>query len=107
MRRRGFTLIEIAAVVAILGIAVTMFITRVDNVMPGTRLRTAARMVGDHVELATSDAVMNGSERMIAYYMGSGTLALQTTRGIFLETAEERGEILRRNLPLGVEIVDV
>lgn len=107
MNRRAFTLVEIAAVVAIMGIAVTIFVTRVDNVMPGTRLRLAARQVGDSIDLAISDAVMNGKERVIAYYMGPGGMAIQTTRKIFVESAEERGEIVRRNLPEGIEIVDV
>ena len=31
----------------------------------------------------------------------------RTVAEVFLETAEERGEILRRSLPLGVEIVNV
>ncbi len=103
---RAFTLIELAAVVAILGIAVTMFVMKVDNVMPRTRLRAAARLVGSTVELAASDAVMKGGERAVLYDQKLATITVRTGTDLFGEE-EEQGTLIRKSLPPGVELLEV
>ncbi len=98
-----FTLIELAAVAVILGIAVTMFITRIDNMVPAARLSSAARYLGSSVELALSDAVMKGRTRYVLYDREAGTVSI----GKEGDDPSRLEIITSKRLPSGVEIVDI
>lgn len=101
---RFFTLIELAAIAAIMGIAVTMFILKVDNVIPSARLSAAARLVGSSVELALSDAVMKGEQRSVVYDLQKRTVRIEKQSD---RNPEESIVLAEHNLPGGVEIVEV
>jgi hypothetical protein len=83
-----------------------MFVVKVDNVMPGTRLRTAARLVGGCLELALSDAVMKGGERVVLYDQKLATITVRTGTDLFGEE-EEQGTLMKKALPPGVELLEV
>ncbi len=100
-RRGGFTLIELAAVVVILGIAVTMFVLRMDGVTPSARLRAASRLVGSTVELALSNAVMKGESRSVVYDARLGVIGIE---GETQPDSWEPETLFERRLPRGVEI---
>ncbi len=97
-RSDGFALIELAAVVAIIGLVMTMFIIKLDGIVPSAKLRAASRSVGGSVELALSDAVMKGSVRAIVYDMEEDAVRVTSADGVVL--SEQR-------LPSGIEIDNV
>ena len=100
----SFTLIELAAVAAIMGIAVTMFITRADGITSSTRLGAGARMVGSSIELALSDAVMKGERRLVVYNLKGRTMRVEK---VSEEDPEETVILAEYNLPRGVEVAEV
>ncbi len=102
--RQSFTLIELAVVAAIIGIAVTMFIVRVDNVIPSARLGAAARLVGSSVELALSDAVMKREQRLVVYDLPGNTVRIEKKSE---QDPAETIVLAERHLPVGVEIAEV
>ena len=102
--RQFFTLIELAAVAAIIGIAVTMFIVRVDNVIPSARLSAAARLVGSSVELALSDAIMKGEQRSVVYDLRGRAVRIEKKSD---RNPEESIVLAEHNLPAGVEIAEI
>ncbi len=73
-RTRGFTLLELLAVVALLGIVLFFVVPKLDNVTPGSRLKAAARKVGSTMELAQGQAIATGKEHVLAYDLSKGTL---------------------------------
>ncbi|MCW8138490.1 MAG: prepilin-type N-terminal cleavage/methylation domain-containing protein [Planctomycetota bacterium] len=56
-RRSGFSLIEIMAVMLILGVILMSIVPAIDSMVPIYRLRGAAREVASLMELAQSEAV--------------------------------------------------
>ncbi len=102
--RQSFTLIELAAVAAIMGIAITMFIVKVDGVTSSTRLGAGARMVGSSVELALSDAVMKGERRLVVYNLKGRTMRIEKVSDL---NPEETVVLAEYNLPRGVEVAEV
>lgn len=70
---RGFTLVELMAVVFILGVIALAMIPALDNMVPSYRLRSGAREVGSMIELAQSEAIANRKEFAIAYDLDEHT----------------------------------
>lgn len=103
-KRGGFTLIELAAVAVILGIAVTMFVLKMDGVTSSARLRAASRIVGSTIELALSNAVMKGKPRLVVYDARLGVIFI---KGETKPDSWEPEILLERKLPKGVEITRV
>ena len=101
--REGFTLIELAAVVTILGIAMVVFVMKADSMSPGARLRAASRVVGSTVELAISDAAMKREQRFVVYRPGSGEVSIEREG----EVPDENEVLMERSLPRDVQITDV
>ena len=66
-RRRGFTFIELMVVVAIMGMILGFVVLRLDDMVPASRLRAAARQGAAHVGMARSEAVAGGKIHAIAY----------------------------------------
>jgi type II secretion system protein H len=61
-RDSGFTLIELVAVVVLLGIMMAVVVTRMDHLVPEYRLRGAAREVAAALRLGKARAVATGKE---------------------------------------------
>jgi prepilin-type N-terminal cleavage/methylation domain-containing protein len=72
-RRRGFTLVELLAVVFIVSIIALAMIPALDNMVPSYRLRSGARNVGSMIELGQSEAIANRKEFAIAYDLDENT----------------------------------
>ncbi len=102
--RQSFTLIELAAVAVIMGIAVTMFVVKADGVTSSARLGAAARLVGSSVELAMSDAVMKREQRLVVYDLREGTVRVEKRSA---RNPEETVVLAEHHLPVGVEITEV
>ncbi len=102
--KRPFTLIELAAVAVIMGIAITMFIVKADGVTPSARLSAAARLVGNSVELALSDAVMKREQRSVVYDLRERTVRIEKKSD---RNPEEAIVLAEHSLPGGVEIAEI
>ncbi len=66
-RRRGFTLLELLAVVALLGIILFFVVPNVDAMTPGARLKSTARKIASTMELVQGEAIASQKEFMVAY----------------------------------------
>jgi prepilin-type N-terminal cleavage/methylation domain-containing protein len=73
-RRRsgGFTLVELLAVVIILGIMVTLAATRLDFLVPKYRLRAAAREVASVMKIAKARAASTGKDVYLEMDLSAG-----------------------------------
>ena len=91
-RRSGFTLVELVAVVTLLGLMLTFVTLRLDGLTASSRLRASAREVGAVVGCAFSEAVSSGSTRSLCFDIERGEIWV----GRDLETPREEGEDLRR-----------
>lgn len=72
-RRAGFSLVEIMAVLVILGVILMSIVPAIDNLVPAYRLRGAAREVASLIELAHSEAVSTRKEFRLAYDLDRNT----------------------------------
>lgn len=72
-KRRGFTLVELLAVVFVVSVIALALIPALDNMVPSYRLRSGARDVGSMIELAQSEAIANRKEFAIAYDLDEHT----------------------------------
>lgn len=71
--RAGFSLVEIMAVLIILGVILMSIVPAIDNLVPAYRLRGAAREVASLIELAHSEAVSTRKEFRLAYDLDRNT----------------------------------
>ncbi len=71
--RAGFSLVEIMAVLIILGVILMSIVPAIDNLVPAYRLRGAAREVASLIELAHSEAVSTRKEFRLAYDLDQDT----------------------------------
>src|SRR6478672_5841819 len=72
-REAGFTLLELLAVVALLGLVLFFVLPNLDNLTPRARLKSAARRIGTTMELAQGEAISSGKEFVLAYDLSKGT----------------------------------
>jgi prepilin-type N-terminal cleavage/methylation domain-containing protein len=72
-RRAGFSLIEIMAVLIILGVILLSIVPSLDSLVPAYRLKGGAREVASMMELAQSEAVSARKEFQIAYDLDNDT----------------------------------
>jgi len=67
MRRRGFTLVELIVVLALIGIIFGIAVPRVENLTPKYAMRSAARSIASTLEYIRSQAVYQGKTFAILY----------------------------------------
>ncbi len=72
-RRSGFTLIELMAVMGIMGILLLAVVPAVDNMVPAYRVRAAARTIASTIELGQSETVAQRKEFVLVYDLGQNT----------------------------------
>lgn len=78
-RRAGFTLIELVVVLAILVIATSFVLLRLDGVTAEGRLRSAAREMAGTIRYARSFAVMSGKPSYLYYDLTSNCYYVSRT----------------------------
>lgn len=66
-RSKGFTLIEIVIVMAIMGITLAAALPRIQRWLDDQRLKSAARSVADAFELARAEAIRTGSVHLVFF----------------------------------------
>jgi prepilin-type N-terminal cleavage/methylation domain-containing protein len=116
-RRAGFTLVELVAVVVIVGLIATVTVTRLDFLVPKYRLRGAARDVGSVLGLGKAHAAANGKDVYFEIDLSQGRFWLlapfpkleATDAGRLVVEARplEYQPIVDRTLPDGTQITDV
>lgn len=75
-RRRGFTLLELVAVVAIMGLLLFLFVPSI-GATDSARLRGGARELGAHLEYARQRAVLTGKPHRILIGLDEGWYQLE------------------------------
>jgi len=70
-RQRGFTLIELMIVVAMIGVIAAIVFPRLDPFLPQRRLKSAARLLSGTISLAYGEAIAKNSTYRL--YMDSST----------------------------------
>ena len=75
-QQRGFTLLEMVAVVAIMGLLLFLFVPAV-GVTDSARLRGGARELGAHLEFARQRAVMTGKPHRVLLGLEEGWYQLE------------------------------
>lgn len=71
--RRAFTLIELMAVMGIMGILLLAVVPAVDNMVPAYRVRAAARTIASTIELGQSETIAQRKEFVLVYDLGQNT----------------------------------
>ena len=75
---RGFTLIEISVVIAILGLLLLIGMVKMDTLTPERSLESAARMLRASLEEMHSAALLRGVPAMIVYNLTEGSYRLES-----------------------------
>ena len=76
MKRHGFTLLELVAVVAIMGMMLYFVVPSI-GVTEGARLRASAREMGAHLEFARQRAIMTGKPHRVLIGLDEGWYQLE------------------------------
>ena len=109
-RARGFTVIELIVVIAILGILASVALPSLDNFSPKYRLRSAARTVGSTINYARSMSGGTGEEHAVRYDLEDQLVTIILPPGedepLDLDL-DEREDMGPQDLPGGVKIVKV
>lgn len=79
---RGYTLLEMVVVMAILGLSTAVVGPAVVRGLGGAQLRSSAREIGSMCRLARSSAVVTSSVLGIAFDLEQGTYSLQQLRAM-------------------------
>jgi prepilin-type N-terminal cleavage/methylation domain-containing protein len=74
--RRAFTLIELMAVMGIMGVLLLAVVPAVDNMVPAYRVRAAARTIASTIELGQSETVAQRKEFVLVYDLGQNTFEI-------------------------------
>lgn len=75
-RERGFSLVEIMVVMALIGLVLSLIVMRVEHLSPKYALRAAAREVGATIDLARGKAASSGLRTAIEYDVNQGVYQL-------------------------------
>lgn len=117
-RRGGFTLVELIAVVVIVGLMAMVTVTRLDFLVPKYRLRGAARDVGSVLGLGKAHAASNGKDVYFevdlargAYWLLAAFPKQEPGDEYRLEQVAARPleyqPVFQRELPDGIQFTDV
>jgi prepilin-type N-terminal cleavage/methylation domain-containing protein len=66
-RSRGFSFVELLAVVTIMGLILGFLVLRIDHLIPSSRISAAARKLGSTNGLARAQAVATGVRHAVSY----------------------------------------
>lgn len=107
---RGFTLIELLLVVSIMMIAVALVTTRMDLMLPATRMEAAGRMLAADLGNARASAVAQGLPYAIEYDVKNSAYRVVTPfrpdGGVATDDVQ-RMYLPWQNFPEGVELKDL
>jgi len=78
-RSRGFTLIEIVIVMAIMGITLAFAMPRMQQWLDDQRLKSAARSIADALELGRAEAIRTGNVHLVFFMEERPGVALRET----------------------------
>jgi len=117
-QRGGFTLVELIAVIVIVGLIAMVTVTRLDFLVPKYRLRGAARDVGSVLGLGKAHAASNGKDVYFEVDMARGAYWLlaafpKSTPADQLPSTDvaarplEYQPIFAQTLPEGIQFTDV
>ncbi|MCA8924207.1 MAG: prepilin-type N-terminal cleavage/methylation domain-containing protein [Planctomycetes bacterium] len=65
--RHGFTLLELMAVVMIMGVILLAIVPAIDNLIPGYKLDSSARGLASHIELVQGQAIATRQQYLLVY----------------------------------------
>ncbi len=91
-RREGFTLIEIMAVLAIVGVILLAVVPSLDGQVPAYRLRSGARKVASQIELCQTVTIADRKKYVLAYDLDRNTYQILLPPEAEEESAEEGAE---------------
>lgn len=80
LTHRGFTLIELMVVTALMSIAVSMAVFRLDGLSDSGRLRSTASQLASVVRQAQMQACTSGSPRLIEYAVDGARITLHSPK---------------------------
>ncbi|MDP6957598.1 MAG: prepilin-type N-terminal cleavage/methylation domain-containing protein [Planctomycetota bacterium] len=116
-RSSGFTLIELIAVIVLIGVMMAIAVTRMDFMVPKYELRGTARAVAYHLKRARFRAASTGKDVYIKYNLAQGKYWMlvafpKLEEGEELEPGElpdeyEYQEVMKKELPKGIRFVNV
>src|SRR5262245_57287993 len=84
-RKRGFTLMELLIVLAIMGLISTLAVSGIARSMPGLALRNDARLVADALRAARTAAVGNNREVTLVLDVEQHTVTFDGRRSVRLD----------------------
>ncbi len=105
--QRGFTLIEIMAVVLLLGLAMSGVSSNLNRFIPQAQSESAARTVIGDLDLVRSSAISNGRPYVIEFDLDKNQYRIITpftADGRVARTAEDRTDLGIDTLPNGTSI---
>jgi prepilin-type N-terminal cleavage/methylation domain-containing protein len=105
--QRGFTLIEIMAVVLLLGLAMSGVSSNLNRFVPQAQSESAARTVIGDLDLVRSSAISNGRPYQIEFDLDNNQYRIITpftADGRIARTAEDRTDLGIDTLPKGTSI---
>lgn len=116
-REGGFTLVELIAVVVLVGLMAMITVTRLDFLVPKYRLRGAARDVGSVIGIGKAHAAANGKDVYFEIDLARGAYWLLAAfpkqepgddlRAEVQARPLEYQPIFERELPEGIQFTDV
>ncbi len=114
-RSGGFTLIEMLAVVIVIGVMMVVAVGRIDFILPAYRLRSAARELGAVMKQARAHAAATGKDVYLVIDLSKDAYHLLVAIRQDAEEDLEEGEepvfmyepAFPTELPKGIDLVDV
>ncbi len=106
-KRSGFTLIELMAVVLLIGLMLGGVTANLGRVLPGAVSESAARQLIGDIDLARSSAIANGRSYIMVLDLDQQEYRLlppYDEDGRIARNQEERNPLSRKSLPAGIRL---